>query len=1016
MRLSAPWQTKWYLGFFIYTFAIAAFGLDPQKKLTQYSHQKWGAADGMDAVNSITQTTDGYLWVAANDGLFRFDGIRFTRWEARAGDVPLPSSPNQVFGAKDGSLWVAVQNHMFRMRDQRLTDYVMPNWSPSARTLQVCEAQDGILWAATEVGLYQFAGKDWHLVELGFDYKGPACVSVYADSENTVWATVFVSRGQLSTRLVYRKPGESRFNVIFEPVFYSPRIAESADGKLWVANISTSTAIHPLDRKTMNFVTPTIRFGVNDICFDRDGNLWMATGMTGIRKIPHTELQTTNDEIANMPDYFNVNDGLSSNFIQCLFMDSEGNIWVGTHGGLDCFRENKVTAFGVREGYPNLVMSVAAKPDGRIGVGTSPVGAGEILWNGKQFEFRATDPIVNEVAGNVLCLYAERDGSLLLSTGLGSGFRVVRDGKQSHFSLPGGLRLTGVDAMTRDSEGALWLCDRDAGIYRIADGKVETFPELKHARNESAITVNCDGKGRVWFGFTVGGVICCDHGKFQKYSQAQGLFGGMVRALASDPSDRLWAAGEGGISIYRDGKFQTLTRANGLPDDDIFAMLLDNNGSFWLAGPRGIFRVSIKELDQALSENGAKVEGDLLTVADGVRGIVRHTMYGALTEGYNVTTKDRDGRLWFSTTEGLAVLDPGKIPKSPNGPVVHIEQLVAAGQNYHEFKNLRLPKGTRDCQIDYVGLHFSDPFRVNYQYKLEGYDRDWINARDRRQAYYSNLRPKKYRFHVRARNYDGDWCDPIDGIEFAIAPAFYQTVWFPISGAALLGLALLAWHRLRLARLTARVNLQLAAQQEERKRIAQELHDTLLQGFTGVGLKLEALTGSLPASMTAIKKKFEETLLQIDQYLVEGRRSVWELRSPTLDSANCFSAALKKVCERALKGTAIVLNFSVTGHERKLPDVVENNLLRICEEAVANAAKHARPTRIEVEVAFDAKEMRMSIRDNGCGFDSNAVRGIKQGHFGLIGIEERTQAIGARFSLNSQPKEGTQISVTLRAA
>ena len=207
--------------------------------------------------------------------------------------------------------------------------------------------------------------------------------------------------------------------------------------------------------------------------------------------------------------------------------------------------------------------------------------------------------------------------------------------------------------------------------------------------------------------------------------------------------------------------------------------------------------------------------------------------------------------------------------------------------------------------------------------------------------------------------------------------------------------------------------LQLAAQQNERKRIAQELHDTLLQGFTSVALKLDALTSSLPPALSKTREQLQKLLEQMDQYLAEARRSVWSLRSTILENTEDFSKALVKVSERALEGTAIPLSFTVLGAERKITNVFEDNLLRICEEAVANAVKHARPTRVEIAFEFGSKAVQLRIRDDGCGFDPARREASKEGHFGLLGMQERVEALSGTLSIDSAPGRGTSLRVTV---
>jgi signal transduction histidine kinase len=610
------------------------------------------------------------------------------------------------------------------------------------------------------------------------------------------------------------------------------------------------------------------------------------------------------------------------------------------------------------------------------------------------------------------CLYADKNGEVFAGTRRGLG--LIQNGDVSRFALPDGAELQTVIAITRDKDGGLWLCDHDKGVFRLLDNKLQKFPELKRALTEYVITAHPDSSGRVWLGYAYGGIVCWDKGQISRFAFQDGLFPGQVRTVFSDDKGSVWAAGAGGLSQFENGRFRTLTRENGLKDDDIYAVLEDDDQCFWIAGVHGLFRVARSKLEQAISRTIPTVDGEVFEAKDGIRGIVHHAPTGTSGLCYTVATKSPDGKLWFSTSGGLAVVDPRHIFKNQIPPAVHIEQIIAAGQTNRAFDRLHFPEGTRDCEIDYAGLSFINPLAVRYEYKLEGYDPDWVKADTRRQAFYSNLRPKAYRFRVRACNSDGVWSEEDAQIGFSLAPKFYETAWFPSLCVITAALGIFALHRLRLARLAARMNMQMDIQQNERKRIAQELHDTLLQGFTGVGLKLDALVSSLPASLNATKVQFQRTLELLDQYLTEGRRSVWKLRSPTLQSTESFSRALEKASRRALAGASTALSFSVRGDEKELKPLIEDNLLRICEEAVANALKHAHPRRVEVTLEFNSKDVHLCIRDNGSGFDTKQLENFKDSHFGLIGIQERVNAMGGKCLLTSQPGQGTEIAVTVR--
>jgi signal transduction histidine kinase/sugar lactone lactonase YvrE len=1003
------------VGFSVFAVSATALALEPQKKITQFAHQSWGAADGLDQVYAIAQTADGYIWVGAANGLFQFDGFHFKAWEAKPGEPKLPANPSVLLGAKDGSLWVASLGHMLRLQNGRATDFLLPGAETTSRVVNVIkEARDGTVWVGTSFGLSKFTQGRWQKMELPRNFKMPLVTSLLITRDETVWAAVLDWAKPGSSRILFLRPGETQFRTLFEPIGDILRLSESGDGTIWLCQTVAPVRAIKNDARTPYFIDKEIRIFVGNLVFDREGNLWTSSHDTGLARIDGRTVEGTNNLISpeDVKDRFSRADGLSSDYVNCIFEDREGNLWTGTAGGLDCFRPTKIAALSHREGLPyDSNLSIQATPDGSIWAYSTPDGLEKIDSEG-QYTAKGWSGLTPGGLAAGYCLYADKGGDVVAGTAVRLG--LVQQEKLSDFPLPKGSELKAVTAITRDAAGGLWLCDHDQGVFRSWDNELQKFPELHRTPTEYAITAHTDSSGRVWLGYAYGGIACYEKGQIHRYTSQEGLFSGQVRTILSDDKGRMWAAGNGGLSQFENERFRTLTRENGLADDDIYAVLEDDNRCLWIAGVHGLFRVALAKLEAVLASSIRTVDGQLFEVSDGVRGIVHHAATAAPGLCYTVASKSRDGKLWFSTSAGLAIVDPKHIFANEIPPVVHIEQIVAAGKTNSDFNHLRFPKGTKDCEIDYVGLSFIDPSRVRYEYKLEGYDKDWVKVDTRRQAFYSNLQPKAYRFRVRACNGDGVWNEAGDAIEFLIAPKLYQAAWFPPLCAGLLGLGFFGLHRLRLARLAARMNLQLVIQQNERKRIAQELHDTLLQGFTGVGLKLDALVSGLPASLHATKEQFQKTLRLIDQYLAEGRRSVWKLRSPALEGTDGLAGALLKASERALEGTGIRLDFSVQGEERKLNNGFEDNLLRICEEAVANAVKHARPTRAEVTLKFSPQDVQLRVRDNGCGFDTRQFERCKDGHFGLVGIQERVDSMGGRLSLNSQPRKGTELAVTVR--
>jgi signal transduction histidine kinase/ligand-binding sensor domain-containing protein len=1005
--------------------ATRSFALDPQKAITQFTHRSWGSTYGIGMVGSITQTTDGYLWISSVSGIFKFDGIDFTRLDLdKAGFGSMDPDPSDsrtalppiLLGARDGSLWITSLQSVMRLKNGSWKKYGPQDGLPGGNLYAICEGNDGSVWAGGRKGLSRFQDGKWRRYDAESQIPSGALTAVMVDRENVLWVAIERDpRFPSSSAVAFLRLGERLFQTACEGELIISGMSEAPDGKIWVAQVGRAARAFVRDSAKIRFVHPEIRVGTQDLHVDRDGSLWVDSWGDGMRRARNTTVLDTNDiaQMSDEVDKFTQKDSLSSDMVYCTFEDREGNIWVGTLAGLDCFSENKVASFSRREGLPfDQGLMLQASADGSVWAGSTPQGFARLKKGDAQFKDLGWSFFNPKAAHMVVVssMYADPAGPLFLGTGC--GVVVVENGATNGSLLAGGPNLLNVLSITRDRSGALWLCDIQSGIFRFRDNIYEKVPYRQHRTADIVTAAQADIAGRMWLGSVGGFVTCYDKNQPPHwYSSQDGLFSGPVRSIMSDSNGQMWFVGKGGISKFDHGHFLTLNRDNGLPEDDLSALLQDDMGFFWLVGSTTLFRVSPASLNDALSSPSRKVSGELIDANDGLRGFV----HGQLGWGMAWPTKGADGRLWFPTTAGVAVVDPRHIPRNPLPPPVHIQQIVAAGKAFRTPGHLDFPIGTRNCEMDYVGLSFVNPAKVRYRYKLEGYDQDWVDAGPIHQAHYSSLKPKKYKFQVIACNNDGVWNKNGDSVEFSILPAFYETAWFPPLCA--LPVALAAWglYRLRIARITARMKQQLEGQIKERKRIAQELHDTLLQGFTGLGLKLDALANSLPPAMEGVKKQIQKLLDQSDQYLTEARRSVWELRSATLESHEDFSKALVGAGERALAGTGVELSFSVAGTARKLDKTVENNLLRICEEAAANAVKHGHPTHIEVVLEFKPEELGLLIRDNGSGFDSKNLKQAKDGHFGLVGMKERAESMSGKFILNSQPGKGTELVVTARA-
>jgi signal transduction histidine kinase len=450
-----------------------------------------------------------------------------------------------------------------------------------------------------------------------------------------------------------------------------------------------------------------------------------------------------------------------------------------------------------------------------------------------------------------------------------------------------------------------------------------------------------------------------------------------------------------GLIHWKNGVFTRIRIKDGLYDNRIYAILRDDKANLWLASSKGIFRVS---------------EQELLDFADGKIHYVTSFPFSTGQLRFECRSgvqpaacRTHDGRLWFSTTNGLVVVDPNKLINNTAPPPVQITSIVINGRRVPPEQGIALSPLERNLEIRYAGLSFIAPDKMTFRYMLEGYDKVWIDAGTRREIFYANLPPGHFRFLVMARNADGVWSKNAAVLLFYVTPRIYQRLWFFPALVLLLASAVVAWYRLRIRRLNQRFNLVLA----ERNRIARELHDTLLQGLSGVTMQLQALWTRLSASRE--KQSLQEIIQDAARCATEARQSLWGLRSSNASSL-AFNEKLAHSCREANSGGRLELTLHLDAVSLQFMPDAEFQLLRIAREAVANAVRHSQATRLEVLLRASNSELILSLCDNGQGFDTQTSH---FGHFGLIGMRERAREIGAQLDITSQPACGVRIEVRL---
>jgi ligand-binding sensor domain-containing protein len=800
-----------------------AVALNPALDVSQYAHTAWKMRDGFvkGPIEAIAQTPDGYLWLGTDYGLMRFDGVRAVPWQPPP-NQSLPSTYIAgLLASRDGTLWIGTLKGLASWKDGKLTLYPDAGERPIFRMV---EDREGTVWAGElafpHSGTLCAIGHGGVRCYGGDGTFGPGVFGLFEDHKGNLWVGV--------------KDGVWRWNAGSAKFFSLPGnvngiqcLGEDADGALLVGWKGGLYELIEGGTKRYSLQGSVPKFGGLSLVRDRDGSIWIPTPRKGVVHINQRRVDT-----------FSLNDGLSSDFATTIFEDREGNIWAGTTAGLDRFHDLAVATFSVKQGLSSsTVVSVLADADGGVWVGTfeglNRVKNGQVMigetGGGKR------DGKIN--GQNPHSIFQDGRGRVWITTkrevGYLEGGRFV-----SALSFPDDQTL----AIAGDKMGNLWVGHQEQGLSRIPpQGEVKRMPWADLVHKDDAVTLAVDpSRGGLWLGFVRSGIAYLENGRIQaSYGVAEGLGQGTVSRFRFDPDGTVWIGTDGGLSRLKNGRIATLTSKNGLPCDLVRWVIQDDDHSFWLSMPCGLVRILRRDVDAwagAIDKNGdtAKaVQFTVFDVSDGVQVFPDTTGYSPRV------ARTPDGKLWFPAVDGVSVIDPNHLPFNKRPPPVHIEQVIADRESYYGSASsvsldanggVRLPAQTRDLRIDYTALSLVAAEKVLFKYKLEGFDKDWQNAGTRRQAFYTNLPPKNYTFRVKACNNSGVWNEAGAFLDFSVAPAYYQTIWFRLSCVAALLALVWGLYQLRLQQLAREFNMRLDERVSERTRIARELHDSLLQG------------------------------------------------------------------------------------------------------------------------------------------------------------------------------------------
>lgn len=947
----------------------------------------------------IAQTTDGFLWFGTDSGLLRFDGVGFRRPginAALASPVIL-----SLAAAKDGSLWIGTERGLSHWANDTLVNYP----DVPGEVWAVLEGRDGKIWfTATDVtndhssAFCLVVGRQTKCYGKADGVLLQDAVSLAQDADGNLWSSN-------RTAVVQWKPGAFK---TYKPATATPEevikgvraIVPTSAGLVWVGMEETGAGLglQQLNHKnwkpfiTSDFNSTTL--SVTSLLPDREGTLWIGTGSMGLYRISGHKV-----------DRFRSADGLSDDSVHTIYQDREGNLWITSAGGVDCFHDLAVTTFSGPEG-PGLreADGILAARDGTLWI-SRPGSLGGIR-DGKLFSIRTGKDLPGK---QVTSTFEDHAGRLWV--GIDRTLSLYQNGtfheiKRARVSL--GL-VTGI---TEDIDNNIWV---EVGgpprtLFRIRDQQVkEEFPA---PRMPPARKVAADPQGGIWLGLMNGGLARYRNGHLQIFSYPHDKPNTRVDQLTISPDGAVLGATQNGLIAWKQGQQQTLTVQNGLPCDTVFANVFDRQNSLWLYTGCGLIEIAGTELQKWWQDPNAKLLTRTFDAFDGVH---------PGKSSFNGAARTPDGRLWFVNSIAVQMIDPAQKPANLLTPPVWIEEVIADRKNYPHRRDLNLPPLTRDIEIDYTGLSFTVPQKVRFRYKLDDHDIDWQEPGTRRQAFYTDLRPGKYRFRVVACNNDSVWNEQGATLDFYVAPAWYQTAWFRLSCVAVSLVLLWMLYRFRLHQLAAEFNTRMEASVAERTRIARELHDTLLQSLHGLMFRFQAARNMLPRRPEQAMEALDGAIARTEQAIAESRDAIKDLRPlPSIqnDIAEALTAMGQELAGLHQGGHGFpVFKVTLEGQPRPLSPIVQDEAFRIGRELLTNAFRHAEAHRIEVEIRYDRHYLRLRFRDDGKGIDPEILKlGKRTGHWGLPGIFERADRIGAKLDFWSEAGAGTEVQLTAPAA
>ena len=937
-----------------------------------YTRHVWQASDGLpeQTVQAFAQTRDGYLWIGTSGGLVRFDGVHFAIFDRQNTPALHENSVFCLMVSRDGALWIGTEGGgIARMIDGRFQSWTMKEGLSSDFVRALFQDGSGTVWAGSDNGLMQFRQGGFVRVDGTATIPELSVHAIFQDRAGRIWAGGYrLACIEHTAARMYSLGAGFGQNMV-------KSITQTQDGTMWVGTVAGLESM-PQGQDRFRPV-PGIASTVRTLRVTGDGVLWIGTIGQGVFEL--RDGKTT---------HILAPAALPSNTVLNFFLDGEGDFWIGTQAGMLRLTRSPVKIVAFPTPSDSDFGTIYQDRDG------SYWAASAQLFHWKDGAF-LLESLPGAGGVHVRNVFRDRFAALWVGTD-GNGLFRIANGHATHFATLNSF----IRAIVQAHDGSLWV-GTDGGLNHIVEenGKLAireyfvgnglVYPSIR--------VLAIDHTGDLWVG-TDRGINHVRGDSFLNDPAIAPLAQTKVWAIHEDSDGDLWfGTRDNGLYRLRAGRLAHFTAEDGLASNAIYQILEDSAGHFWMSGPNGVAMVNRRELD---AEADALPRHLALTFYSTAGMTANTEIYGGTQSSGCITAA---GDVWFPSNLGPIHILPVELKPLPP-PVLSFQRVLADGRPVAIAGPIELRPGNGRLEFDFTPIQLRSQEGLRFRYMLEGFEKTWSPPTTERSADYTNLPSGRYRFRVQV--FEASYPGAVSEAAIAIVqlPLFYRTWWFVLSCAALIALLIFGLYQYRVRQVRARFEAVL----EERSRLAREMHDTVIQGCTGVSALLEA------SSMEDAEESRETGLmefarLQLRSTIDEAREAIWNLRKP--DDAHSLGEKLESMTRQVSSEFQVRVAWSMSGTPFAITEPVAHDLLMVAREAVHNSMLHGHPARVDVALQYKSNELVLDLDDDGCGFDPLEEGRGNGHHFGLKGMKERVERSGGKFHLVSAPGRGVRIEV-----